>query len=49
MAIALGMPLLVLFMGLVMGIPFVYYLKRDLAYDAAEDQPESVRIKVWYE
>jgi len=49
MAIVLGMPLLVLFMGLVMGIPFAYYLKRDLAYDATEGQPESTRIRIWYE
>jgi hypothetical protein len=48
MAIAIGVPLLVLFMALVMGVPFVYYLKRDYAYEATRGQPDSVRIKAWY-
>lgn len=49
MALIIGIPLLVLFMGVVMGVPFVYYLKRDFAYDATEGQPESVRIRAWYD
>ncbi len=46
--IAIGMPLLVLFMMLVMGVPFFYYLKRDRAYEATAGQPEEVRTKVWH-
>lgn len=50
MEILLGMPLLVLFMMLVMGIPFAYYLKHDIKYEAAaHNQPENIRIKSWYE
>ena len=48
MAIVLGIPLLVGFMGVVMGVPFVYYLKRDLAYEATNGQSESVRLDAWY-
>lgn len=48
MAVVIGIPLLVLFMLLVMGVPFVYYLKRDQAYEATRGQPESVRLKAWY-
>lgn len=48
MAIALGMPILVGFMGLVMGVPFVYYFKHDMKYEATKGQPENVRIQTWY-
>lgn len=48
MAIAFGVSLLLLCMLLVMGIPFVYYLKRDLAYNSTKDQPDDVQLKVWY-
>ena len=48
MAIVMGIPLLVLFMVLVMGVPFVYYLKCDRAYEATRGQPESVRLNAWY-
>lgn len=47
-AITVGMPFLVLFMLLVMGIPFSYYLKRDREYDAMKSQSESVRVNMWY-
>jgi hypothetical protein len=49
MAIVLGMPLLVGFMMLVMGVPFFYYLKRDRVYELTRGQPEEVRIKAWYD
>lgn len=48
MAIVIGVPLLVLFMMSVMGIPFVYYLKRDSAYETMQGQPEAVRLRTWY-
>ncbi len=48
MAIVIGIPLLVLFMGVVMGVPFVYYLKRDGKYEATKGQPDSVRLQAWY-
>ncbi len=48
MAIVIGIPLLVLFMGAVMGVPFIYYLKRDHAYEVTKGQAESVRIQAWY-
>lgn len=48
-SIMIGMPFLVLFMALVMGVPFVYYLKRDMAYDRVKDQPEHIRLKTWYD
>lgn len=48
MAIVLGMPFLVLFMMLVMGVPFFYYLKRDRAYEATNGQSEEIRVKTWY-
>ena len=48
MAIAIGMPFLVLFMGLVMGAPYAYYLKRDRKYAESEGQPDEVRLKIWY-
>lgn len=48
MAIVLGMPLLVGFMGLVMGVPFVYYFKRDGKYDATKGQPDNIRLQAWY-
>lgn len=48
MAIALGMPFLVLFMGAVMGLPYAYFLSRDQRYARSEGQPEDVRLKTWY-
>jgi hypothetical protein len=47
--IAVGMSMLVLFMAMVMGVPFVHYLKRDIAYEATAGQPKEARLKVWYE
>ena len=49
MSVIIGMPLLVLFMAVVMGTPFIYYLKRDRAYDVIKGQPEAARLKVWYD
>ncbi len=34
-------------MGLVMGIPFVYYLKRDMAYIETKWPSEEERLKAW--
>lgn len=48
MGVIIGIPLLVLLMGVAMGVPFAYYLKRDQAYEATQGQPESVRLKAWY-
>lgn len=48
MAIIIGIPLLIVSMAVVMGVPFSYYLKRDRAYDASRGLPESERIKIWY-
>lgn len=45
----MGKMLLVGFMMLVMGVPFVHYLKLDRAYDATKDQPEEARIRFWYD
>lgn len=46
--IAFGIPFLVLFMILVMGIPFLYYLKRDRASDVAKDRPEEIQAHAWH-
>ena len=48
MAIIIGIPLLVFFMLMVMGIPFVHCLKLDRAYEATHGQADDVRLKVWY-
>ena len=48
MAIALGMPFLVLFMAMVMGWPYAYFLARDKRYAESEGQPKDIRRKIWY-
>lgn len=48
-AIALGMPTIILLMIAVMGAPIVYFSKRDAAYHATRNQPEDIRLKTWYE
>ncbi len=48
MAIMFGMPLLVLFMGLVMGLPFIYHLRCDRKYLATRGQPDAARLAAWY-
>jgi hypothetical protein len=46
--IAFGMPLLVLSMALVMGGPFIYYLKRDQEYAITSGLPQEKRLETWY-
>lgn len=48
MELVIGIPLLVLFMAVVMGVPYAYFLKRDRNYAGTEGQPEEVRLKAWY-
>jgi len=48
MIIAVGMPLWVGFIVVVMGLPLLHYLKRDEKYNATKGQPESIRLNAWY-
>lgn len=48
MEVAIGMPFLVLFMGVVMGWPYAYFLSRDKRYADSKGQPDDVRLKIWY-
>jgi len=48
MAVALGMPFLLLFMAVVMGWPYAYFLSRDKKCAELAGQPDDVRLRVWY-
>lgn len=48
MELLFGIPLLIIFMAVVMGMPFAYFWGREQAYERTEGQPESVRLNAWY-
>lgn len=46
--VAIFVPLIVLLMLVVMGVPFLYYRKRDQEYTKIKDLPEENKLQIWY-
>lgn len=49
MAIVIGIPFLLLCMGIVLGTPLAHYASRDRHYETTQGQPDAIRLRTWYE